>query len=50
MDVGSYAECTALGEDEMTWEEAIEYCQSLGASPWNPESEVASSAVFEVFK
>ena len=50
MDIGPNAECIVLGEDEVTWNEAVGYCISQGGYLWDPESEVELSAVFEVFK
>ena len=42
--------CMMLGENEVTWDEAVEFCESVDGQFWFPGSESESSKVFEVFK
>ena len=50
MDIGEYAQCISLGENEMTWEDAKIYCVDNHGVLWLPDNEAQSSAVFELFK
>ena len=50
MDIGSSLTCLALGQAEMTWEEAIEYCNGVGGNLWYPDNEAKSTAIYEFFQ
>ena len=45
-----YSKCLLLGENELTWQEAVDFCQTQGGLLWYPHYDELNSAVFDFFQ